>query len=200
MISLQACEVLRARVSTPVRIDTSNAHNIQCVFKITSFISVVSLLNLLSSSTAICAFLLLFTTFAIGLRCFSDFDKGLRRSKQHGQSYRPIDTSLKEDLLGDSLFPLLFVCRCDRNKKILTYPTSFTRRGKHVRTTVFIPRWWPTGTADINRVISALQSRFSFDRRPLCCNIISKHIICVFSLHLPPDPIPQMCSGFKFRF
>ncbi|KAH8107086.1 hypothetical protein BXZ70DRAFT_274096 [Cristinia sonorae] len=31
----------------------------------------------------IVAFLILFTTFAIGLRCFSDFDKGLRRSKEH---------------------------------------------------------------------------------------------------------------------
>lgn len=31
----------------------------------------------------IVAFLLLFTTFAIGLRCFADFDKGLQSSKTH---------------------------------------------------------------------------------------------------------------------
>ncbi|KAI8998694.1 hypothetical protein BD414DRAFT_475798 [Trametes punicea] len=30
------------------------------------------------------AFLLLFATFAIGLRCFADFDKGLLKSKMHG--------------------------------------------------------------------------------------------------------------------
>lgn len=60
----------------------------------------ISLL-LLTTFTAIVAFLLLFTTFAIGLRCFADFDKGLRKSKQHGQSYRPVATSIKEDLFGD---------------------------------------------------------------------------------------------------
>jgi len=39
---------------------------------------------------AIVAFLLLLTTFAIGIRCFRDFDKGLYESKAHGQSYAPV--------------------------------------------------------------------------------------------------------------
>ncbi|OBZ75710.1 hypothetical protein A0H81_04380 [Grifola frondosa] len=46
----------------------------------------------------IVAFLLLFATFAVGLRCFADFDKGLQRSKLHGQSYKPIATSFKQSL------------------------------------------------------------------------------------------------------
>ncbi|KAJ3528150.1 hypothetical protein NM688_g8033 [Phlebia brevispora] len=53
----------------------------------------------------IVAFLLLFTTFAVGLRCFADFDKGLQESKLHGQSYKPVPTNstlTKLDLLhGD---------------------------------------------------------------------------------------------------
>ncbi|OAX44633.1 hypothetical protein K503DRAFT_788638 [Rhizopogon vinicolor AM-OR11-026] len=36
------------------------------------------------------AFLLLLTTFAIGIKCFLDFDKGLYESKTHGQSYTPV--------------------------------------------------------------------------------------------------------------
>ncbi|EKM55431.1 uncharacterized protein PHACADRAFT_256055 [Phanerochaete carnosa HHB-10118-sp] len=49
----------------------------------------------------ILAFLLLFATFAVGLRCFADFDKGLQSSKTHGQSYRPVATKLtKLDLFG----------------------------------------------------------------------------------------------------
>ena len=57
-------------------------------------------------STAIVAFLLLFATFAVGLRCFADFDKGLQTSKTHGQSYRPVATKLtKLDLFGDYSFP-----------------------------------------------------------------------------------------------
>ncbi|CDO68339.1 hypothetical protein BN946_scf184799.g66 [Trametes cinnabarina] len=43
----------------------------------------------------IIAFLLLFATFAIGLRCFADFDKGLLKSKMHGQSYRPVGQPYK---------------------------------------------------------------------------------------------------------
>jgi hypothetical protein len=56
---------------------------------------------------AIVAFLLLFATFAVGLRCFADFDKGLQSSKTHGQSYRPVSTKLtKLDLFGDYSFPI----------------------------------------------------------------------------------------------
>ncbi|KAH9854170.1 hypothetical protein C2E23DRAFT_819858 [Lenzites betulinus] len=46
------------------------------------------------------AFLLLFSTFAIGLRCFADFDKGLLKSKLHGQSYRPVGAPYKSSLFG----------------------------------------------------------------------------------------------------
>ncbi|KAH9946168.1 uncharacterized protein BXZ73DRAFT_95667 [Epithele typhae] len=48
----------------------------------------------------IIAFLLLFATFAIGLRCFADFDKGLLKSKLHGQSYKQMDSSSKMGLFG----------------------------------------------------------------------------------------------------
>lgn len=37
----------------------------------------------------IIAFLLLLSTFAVGLRCFSDFDRGLRSSKEHSVPVRP---------------------------------------------------------------------------------------------------------------
>jgi len=37
----------------------------------------------------IVAFILLFATFAVGLRCFSDFDKGLRTSKMNEVANRP---------------------------------------------------------------------------------------------------------------
>ncbi|KAG1789837.1 uncharacterized protein HD556DRAFT_1243215 [Suillus plorans] len=36
------------------------------------------------------AFLLLLASFAIGIKCFRDFDKGLSESKTHGQSYAPV--------------------------------------------------------------------------------------------------------------
>ncbi|KAG1875331.1 hypothetical protein C8R48DRAFT_831186 [Suillus tomentosus] len=36
------------------------------------------------------AFLLLLASFAIGIKCFRDFDKGLSESKTHGQSYTPV--------------------------------------------------------------------------------------------------------------
>lgn len=70
---------------------------------VTSFTSPSILLILL----AIVAFLLLFATFAVGLRCFADFDKGLLSSKLHGQSYSPVAANFtKADLFGDYLFPL----------------------------------------------------------------------------------------------
>ncbi|KAE9400811.1 hypothetical protein BT96DRAFT_956777 [Gymnopus androsaceus JB14] len=49
----------------------------------------------------IVAFLLLFATFAVGLRCFSDFDRGLLPSKSHGQSYKPVSTKL--DMFNDDM-------------------------------------------------------------------------------------------------
>ena len=56
-------------------------------------------------SSAIVAFLLLFATFAVGLRCFADFDKGLLSSKLHGQSYSPVATGFsKADLFGDYFY------------------------------------------------------------------------------------------------
>jgi hypothetical protein len=36
------------------------------------------------------AFLLLFITFLVGIKCFYDFDKGLHDSKTHGQFYKPV--------------------------------------------------------------------------------------------------------------
>ncbi|KAF9246535.1 hypothetical protein BU15DRAFT_85290 [Melanogaster broomeanus] len=36
------------------------------------------------------AFLLLLASFAVGIKCFYDFDKGLHDSKTHGQSYAPV--------------------------------------------------------------------------------------------------------------
>ncbi|KAJ7155983.1 hypothetical protein C8R43DRAFT_1234835 [Mycena crocata] len=41
------------------------------------------------------AFILLFGTFAVGLRCFADFDRGLQASKVNGQSYAPVVTKLE---------------------------------------------------------------------------------------------------------
>lgn len=69
-------------------------------------------------SAAIVAFLLLFATFAIGLRCFADFDKGLLSSKLHGQSYKPVATKLsKLDLFGD------YVCRyhCEEKEVLIRH-------------------------------------------------------------------------------
>jgi len=48
----------------------------------------------------ICAFLILFATFIVGLRCFGDFDKGLKPSKVHGQSLLPVPTAEKINLIG----------------------------------------------------------------------------------------------------
>lgn len=43
------------------------------------------------TSLAVVAFILLFGTFAVGLRCFADFDRGLQPSKVNGGShYAPV--------------------------------------------------------------------------------------------------------------
>ncbi|KAG5643489.1 hypothetical protein DXG03_000877 [Asterophora parasitica] len=39
--------------------------------------------------SAIVAFILLFATFAVGLRCFADFDRGLQASKTNALPTRP---------------------------------------------------------------------------------------------------------------
>ncbi|KAJ7774644.1 hypothetical protein DFH07DRAFT_106262 [Mycena maculata] len=49
----------------------------------------------------IVAFILLFGTFAVGLRCFADFDRGLQASKVNGQSYAPVVTKL--ELFGGNM-------------------------------------------------------------------------------------------------
>ncbi|KAJ7219255.1 hypothetical protein GGX14DRAFT_435357 [Mycena pura] len=49
----------------------------------------------------IVAFLLLFATFAVGLRCFADFDRGLQPSKVNGGSYAPVVTKL--DVFGGNM-------------------------------------------------------------------------------------------------
>ncbi|KIY50873.1 hypothetical protein FISHEDRAFT_71184 [Fistulina hepatica ATCC 64428] len=46
------------------------------------------------------AFLLLFLTFGVGIRCFSDFDRGLQASKVHGGSYNPINATVKLEIFG----------------------------------------------------------------------------------------------------
>ena len=55
--------------------------------------------NVLPFLLAIVALILLFATFVIGLRCFADFDKGLKGSKTDGQSYAPVKTNI--DVFGD---------------------------------------------------------------------------------------------------
>lgn len=50
---------------------------------------------------AICASLILFATFIVGLRCFGDFDKGLKPSKVHGMSLLPTQTPEKIGLIGE---------------------------------------------------------------------------------------------------
>lgn len=58
-------------------------------------------------SIAIVAFILLFATFGVGLRCFSDFDRGLEPSKVNGPSYAPVLTK-SDALTGNySLFSQL---------------------------------------------------------------------------------------------
>ncbi|KAI0093651.1 hypothetical protein BDY19DRAFT_265502 [Irpex rosettiformis] len=69
----------------------------------------------------IVAFLLLFATFAVGLRCFADFDKGLAPSKTHGQSQKPIYKLTKTDLIDDGDYPTFF---SDVNKRRNKYSSA----------------------------------------------------------------------------
>ena len=77
-----------------------------CFFsRLASFSWHLTSFHLFLLPTAIVAFLLLFATFAVGLRCFADFDKGLLSSKLHGQSYSPVATGFsKADLFGDYFY------------------------------------------------------------------------------------------------
>ncbi len=99
------------------------------------------------ASTAIIAFLLLFATFAIGLRCFADFDKGLLKSKLHGQSYKPVSQGYREDLFGDfSTFRAFLPTQI-----LIFYPRHRRRKeGGRVR------GGNAAGTARLNRVKGAL--------------------------------------------
>ncbi|KDQ60834.1 hypothetical protein JAAARDRAFT_31823 [Jaapia argillacea MUCL 33604] len=80
-----------------------------CIYKLVRFYEPDSSYLYLSTRATltfftVMTFLLLFATFAIGLRCLADFDKGLLESKlhRHGQSlYAPVNTTLKMDKIGD---------------------------------------------------------------------------------------------------
>lgn len=72
----------------------------------------------LTSRTALVAFLLLFATFAVGLRCFSDFDKGLLASKTHGQSKKFTYKLTKLNVIDDG------DCSPDVNKRRNKYSSS----------------------------------------------------------------------------
>jgi hypothetical protein len=48
--------------------------------------------EILMFPSAVVSFVLLLATFAVGLRCFSDFDRGLIASKVNGQYYAPLST------------------------------------------------------------------------------------------------------------
>ena len=107
-----------------------------------------------NASAAIIAFLLLFSTFAIGLRCFADFDKGLLKSKLHGQSYKRVNQG-KDGLFGD--FSTL---RTYLPTQILIFYTRHRRReeGRGVR------RRGGAGAARLNRVNDARPARNSWTR------------------------------------
>ncbi len=69
------------------------------VFSMSSEYLVLKAIDL-NNTVAIVAFILLFATFAVGLRCFSDFDQGLQSSKVQSKSFLVVlakknsDTSL----------------------------------------------------------------------------------------------------------
>ena len=98
---------------------------------------------------AIIAFLLLFATFAIGLRCFADFDKGLLKSKMHGQSYRPVGQPYKSSLFGDSSF----VARHHLQAQILIFYSRHRRRKEGRRRVRFRGTARPAGVHRVGRLI-----------------------------------------------
>ncbi|KAF5331136.1 hypothetical protein D9619_005568 [Psilocybe cf. subviscida] len=75
-------------------IQDSLCANLSIVYKLVRFYSPVSASQYVTTRATlttftIIAFLLLLATFAVGLRCFSDFDRGLRNSKEHSVPMRP---------------------------------------------------------------------------------------------------------------
>lgn len=101
----------------------------------------------------------MFTTFVVGLRCFTDFDKGLLSSKLHGQFYRPVKSSLREDLFGDWVSSP----RYHLETALLILP-QLSRR--HDTAQDIIYRGLATRAADINRVIS------------FCCRLTFLFALC----------------------
>lgn len=92
---------------------------------------------------AIGSLVLLLLTFMVGIRCFADFDQGLREAKTDGQSYIPVMTQLP-DLFGD----LHFASRSHPQWQILTW-FAFPREGHNVRATVIVYR----RVADVTEII-----------------------------------------------
>jgi hypothetical protein len=97
--SVQARPVLLARVQGHLRDYEVNTRAIQYLSPL--FPRLRSIHN---ARLAICAFLILFATFIVGLRCFKDFDKGLKPSKVHGQSLLPTSNVEKISLIGEYFF------------------------------------------------------------------------------------------------
>jgi len=80
------------------------------VYKLVRFFSPGSQDNYVTTRSTlalftIIAFLILFATFVVGLRCFGDFDKGLKPSKVHGQSLLPVPATEKVNLIGSNSEP-----------------------------------------------------------------------------------------------
>jgi hypothetical protein len=74
--SLQTRPLLRAEHSLGVQLDAHDAHLLQFATSIPPTPAPAD-----APLTAILAFIVLFATFAVGLRCFADFDKGLIEAK-----------------------------------------------------------------------------------------------------------------------
>jgi hypothetical protein len=74
--SLQARALLLVPILGGVHLHADDAHLLQHVSSSPMFTPLLT-----PARPAIIAFLILFATFAVGLRCFADFDKGLRGAK-----------------------------------------------------------------------------------------------------------------------
>lgn len=91
--SLQTGPILSTRFEGTVCHNQSNTYDLQSVYFI------LPSHKWFLPFAAIVAFILLFLTFAVGLRCFADFDRGLHSSKVNGQ-YAPVATKM-EIMSGD---------------------------------------------------------------------------------------------------
>lgn len=102
LFSLRSVSSLQARPGVfswfqeSLRDYEGDPRTVQCVFN-----SIPFSLSAHSVQLVIFAFLILFATFIVGLRCFGDFDKGLKPSKVHGQSLLPTQTAEKINLMGE---------------------------------------------------------------------------------------------------